>query len=179
MAFLVLLLPLVCLDLLGDDLGRSRHRTLGTRSGGFPRCPRCPHRDGVPSVTSSLMSVSTAVFSASLRQMPSRGLSLLVAAAGGLSVEHSPGLPCGESPPGCRGDLLFTLLGVSPPFQQPLNLPARTHGQLRALRPRHPAQPTWVFGALSAGSWDVGHAWVPWGSASLGDPFQKEKSSAP
>lgn len=98
MAFLVLLLPLVCLDLLGDDLGCSRHGTLGTRSGGFPRCPRCPHRDGVPSVTSSLMSVSTAVFSASLRQMPSRGLSLLVAAAGGLSVEHSPGLPCGESP---------------------------------------------------------------------------------
>lgn len=54
-----------------------------------------------PHVTSSRMSVSTAVFSHSLRQMLSKGLSLLltlVMAGGDLSMEHGPGLPCGEQP---------------------------------------------------------------------------------
>lgn len=39
----------------------------------------------------------------------------------------------------------FSCLGCYPPFYQLLNLPACTHGQLRALCPRHPAQPTGGF----------------------------------
>lgn len=82
-----------------------------------------PTREGrVPSVTSSLMSVSTAVFSDSLRQMLSRGFSLLlVTAAGVLSMEHNPGLPWGESPSRDVAGVFFSPhlphSGCSPPFR--------------------------------------------------------------
>lgn len=65
-----------------------------------------PPRDGPGdrdrTVTSSLMSVSTAAFSDSLRQMPARGLSLLLM-LGHLSMEHSPGLSWGNYPAGMLG----------------------------------------------------------------------------
>lgn len=121
-ALLIFLLPLVGLDLLGDYLGCSRQGTLGMCSEGFPlsvprrgsdppsqaeqSCPSSPRGevqrgaapgDRDPAVTSSLMSVSTAAFSDSLRQMPARGLSLLLT-LGHLSMEHSPGLSWGELP---------------------------------------------------------------------------------
>lgn len=55
------------------------------------------------------MSVSTAAFSDSLRQIPARGLSLLLT-LGHLSMEHSPGLSCGNDPAGRLGGFLFTHL---------------------------------------------------------------------
>lgn len=92
-------------------------------------------------VTSSLMSVSTAVFSASLRQMLSRGLSLLlVMATGDLSTQHSPGLPweaMAQLSCCCCCCLAFLptllpLFGLLSPFHQLLfrhrtSLPTHTH----------------------------------------------------
>lgn len=84
-------------------------------------------------VTSSLMSVSTAAFSDSLRQIPARGLSLLPT-LGHLSVEHSPGLSWGNYPAGMVGDVVSfhtpPLLGCSPVVSTSahvLNFPFCTH----------------------------------------------------
>lgn len=118
---------------------------------------RPTHKGRVPSVTSSLISVSTADFSDSLRQMLSRGFSLLlVTAVGVLSREHNPGLPWGESPGRDVTGVFFSphlpCLGCSPPFCHPCSGANPPYLHLDSSEPgvRPQQSPCGGFSALSA-----------------------------
>lgn len=136
------------------------------------------------------MSVRTAVFSDSLRQMPSRGLSLLltpVTAAGGLSMEHIPGLPWGKGgshPAGMPRGFSFhpasPVWGVLPLFRHRTPHPHTPTAQRPPSDPRQsPYGAFWALSAQSpAGSRGCARAAASQRGDRVGAPFSRRRRSS-